>query len=70
MADIKIRVEGRKATNLTPEVKLVTWNEGYEIEFEFDESWSASNFKTALFIVCIRKRTLFTHIRKNYQKRL
>ena len=50
MADIKIRVEGRRATNLTPEVKLVTWNEGYEAEFEFDESWSASELKTALFI--------------------
>lgn len=50
MADIKIRVEGRKATNLTPEVKLVTWNEGYEAEFEFDDSWKASELKTALFI--------------------
>jgi hypothetical protein len=50
MADIKIKVEGRIATNLTPEVKLVTKNDGYTVEFEFDENWSVSNLKTALFI--------------------
>ena len=50
MADIKIKVEGRIATNLTPEVKLVTKNDGYTVEFEFDETWSVSSLKTALFI--------------------
>ena len=50
MADIKIKVEGRVATNITPEVKLVTKNEGYTVEFEFDKSWSVSSLKTALFI--------------------
>lgn len=50
MADIKIKVEGRIATNLTPEVKLVTKNDGYSVEFEFDETWSVSSLKTALFI--------------------
>ena len=50
MATIKVRVQGEIATNLTPEVKLVCQNDKYDVEFEFDESWSNSNFKTALFI--------------------
>ena len=50
MATIKVRVQGEIATNLTPEVRLVCQNEKYDVEFEFDESWSDSNFKTALFI--------------------
>lgn len=50
MATIKVRVNGEIATNLTPEVKLVCQNDKYDVEFEFDESWSKSNFKTALFI--------------------
>ena len=50
MATIKVRVQGEIATNLTPEVRLVCQNEKYDVEFEFDESWSNSNFKTALFI--------------------
>lgn len=50
MATIKVRVQGEIATNLTPEVKLVCQNEKYDVEFEFDEDWSNSNFKTALFI--------------------
>ena len=50
MATIKVRVQGEIATNLTPEVKLVCQNDKYDVEFEFDESWANSNFKTALFI--------------------
>jgi hypothetical protein len=50
MATIKVRVQGEIATNLTPEVRLVCQNEKYDVEFEFDESWANSNFKTALFI--------------------
>lgn len=50
MATIKVRVQGEIATNLTPEVRLVCQNDKYDVEFEFDESWSNSNFKTALFI--------------------
>jgi hypothetical protein len=50
MADIRIKVQGEIATNLTPNVKLVCQNDKYEVEFEFDESWANSNFKTALFI--------------------
>jgi hypothetical protein len=50
MATIKVRVNGEIATNLTPEVRLVCQNDKYDVEFEFDESWSNSNFKTALFI--------------------
>lgn len=50
MATIKVRVNGEIATNLTPEVKLVCQNDKYDVEFEFDESWSNSNVKTALFI--------------------
>jgi hypothetical protein len=50
MATIKVRVQGEIATNLTPEVKLVCQNDKYTVEFEFDESWNNSNFKTALFI--------------------
>lgn len=50
MATIKVRVQGEIATNLTPEVKLVCQNDKYDVEFEFDESWTNSNVKTALFI--------------------
>lgn len=50
MATIKVRVQGEIATNLTPEVRLVCQNDKYDVEFEFDESWAKSNFKTALFI--------------------
>ena len=50
MATIKVRVQGEIATNLTPEVRLVCQNDKYDVEFEFDESWANSNFKTALFI--------------------
>jgi hypothetical protein len=50
MATIKVRVQGEISTNLTPEVKLVCQNDKYDVEFEFDESWANSNFKTALFI--------------------
>jgi hypothetical protein len=50
MATIKVRVQGEIATNLTTEVKLVCQNDKYDVEFEFDESWANSNFKTALFI--------------------
>lgn len=50
MATIKVRVQGEIATNLTPEVRLVCQNDKYDVEFEFDDSWENSNFKTALFI--------------------
>lgn len=50
MATIKVRVNGEIATNLTPEVRLVCQNDKYTVEFEFEESWANSNFKTALFI--------------------
>ena len=50
MPTIRVQVRGKVATNLTPEEKLVCWNEDYEVEFDFDESWAGVNFKTGLFI--------------------
>ena len=49
MSKILVGVQGRIAKNLTPEEKIVTKNEGYEVEFRFDESWNASSLKTAIF---------------------
>lgn len=50
MPTIKVRVIGKIAENLTPEVKIVCGNEDYQVEFEFDEPWQSANFKTGLFI--------------------
>ena len=46
---IKIKVEKKIATNLTPFEKIVCGNEDYEIEFEFDEQWEGKDAKIALF---------------------
>ena len=50
MPTIKVRVSGKIAENLTPEVKIVCGNEDYKVEFEFDEPWESANVKTGLFI--------------------
>lgn len=50
MPTIKVRVSGKIAENLTPEVKIVCGNEDYQVEFEFDEPWESANVKTGLFI--------------------
>lgn len=50
MPTIKVRVSGKIAENLTPEVKIVCGNEDYQVEFEFDEPWGSANVKTGLFI--------------------
>ena len=50
MPTIKVKVEGKIATNLTPQEKIVWDNEDYEVEFEFDETWAKANLKTGLFI--------------------
>lgn len=50
MPTIKVRVSGKIAENLTPEVKIVCGNEDYQVEFDFDEPWQGTNFKTGLFI--------------------
>ena len=50
MPTIKVRVSGKIAENLTPEVKIVCRNSDYKVEFEFDEPWQAHELKTALFV--------------------
>lgn len=50
MPTIKVRVRGKIAENLTPEVKIVCRNSDYKVEFEFDEPWQAHELKTALFV--------------------
>lgn len=50
MPTIKVRVSGKIAENLTPEVKIVCGNEDYKVHFEFEEPWGGANFKTGLFI--------------------
>ena len=50
MSVIKVQVKNRVAINVTPDIEIVCKNDGYEVEFEFDEIWEASNIKTALFI--------------------
>lgn len=48
MPVIKIKVEGKIAKNLTPEVKIVCGNEDYTVEFEFDSTWQEENVKTGI----------------------
>lgn len=50
MPRIIVSVKDKIATNLTPDVKIVCRNSDYEVEFQFDEPWSLSNFKTGLFV--------------------
>ena len=50
MPTIKVRVSGKIAENLTPEVKIVCRNSDYKVEFEFDEPWKTHDLKTALFV--------------------
>lgn len=50
MPTIKIKVQDKIATNLTPNQKIVCGNEDYKVEFEFDNQWNNAEAKTALFI--------------------
>lgn len=50
MATITVQVKDKKALNITPEVTLVCRNEGYTVEFEFDEAWKEHTLKTAIFV--------------------
>ena len=50
MPRIRIGVQGKVATNLTPEVEVVCRNSDYQVEFEFDETWVAHELKTALVV--------------------
>jgi hypothetical protein len=49
MPRIKIEVKENIATNLTPEIEIVSNNGDYEIEFSFDSLWDSSSVKTARF---------------------
>ena len=46
---ININIENRRAT-LSEEVVLVCGNNGYTVEFTFDEEWSGLEEKTARFV--------------------
>lgn len=49
MPTIKIEVKDNIATNLTPEIEIVSNNGDYEIEFSFDSLWDSYSVKTARF---------------------
>lgn len=49
MAIIKIDIKDNIATNLTPEIEIVSANEEYKVEFSFDSTWESANLKTARF---------------------
>lgn len=50
MPRIRIGVQGKVATNLMPDEKVVCRNGDYELEFEFDDGWRAHELKTALVV--------------------
>ena len=49
MAIIKIEIKDNIATNITPEIEIVSANEEYQVEFSFDSTWEKSSLKTARF---------------------
>lgn len=47
---IQIQVREKVAINLTPEEVIVCGNNGYEVEFLFDDEWASETVKTARFV--------------------
>lgn len=47
---VHIKIRNKEAILTNPEVRLLCWNNDYEVVFDFDEEWDNHNTKTAIFV--------------------